>query len=125
MEVKGSVLIVDRDSSLVDILSSYLACQGYKVLYTNRVREAVKKIEKQRFAHIFVDPVLEPDNEKQLFAELVRVGSLNAKTPLTIMCKELEFQVVMPVVKRLHAVLRKPFMLGEFAFCLNKTPGKS
>lgn len=115
MSSHGSILIVDRDPELVSILSSFLSTQGYRVVFTTRVREALKKLTNQRFDHIFVDPQLEPDKAEDLFADLMTSGSLNHKTPLTLMTFDLDYQLPMTMSKRLFSILPKPFGLAQFA----------
>lgn len=115
MTNNGSVLLIDRDSELTAILGSYLTALGYKVMFTNRVREALRKVANQRFDHIFVDPDLSPDNLLPLIEDLETNGSLNHKTPVTLMTFDLDYMVPMPHVKRISSILPKPFSLAEFA----------
>lgn len=120
MKPLGSVLIVDRDSELVSILSSFLSLRGYRVVFTTRVREALKRLANQRFEHIFIDPILDPDNTSELFSDLMTVGTLNFKTPLTLMTFDLEYALPIPTAKRMHSILPKPFSLPELALQIHE-----
>ena len=116
--------MVDQDSELVSILGAYLNTQGYRVLFTNRVRAAQKKISIQKFAHIFVDPELAPDEGVKILIDLNLPASLNFKTPLTLMTTNENFLLPMSVVKRINSLLIKPFTLEEFAFRADKLEQK-
>jgi DNA-binding NtrC family response regulator len=124
MAANETVLIVDRDSDLVSILSSYLTMSGYRVCFTTRVREALRKLAFQKFSHVFLDPDLAPDNALQILDELSSPNSMNSRTPLILMTFNLEYTLPMPSVKRIQAILAKPFPLGEFAFQLEATLAK-
>jgi len=112
----GTILIVDQDSELMSILAAYLTSQDFRVLFTTRVREAKRKIRNQRFAHIFVDPELPPDDVLDLLRDLIRTDSLNAQTAVTLMTSNKNLLLPMSMVKRIHSLLIKPFNLEEFAF---------
>ena len=115
MDTKGSILIIDQDSELVSILSAFLTASGYRVVFTTRVREALKKLALLKFAHIFIDPNLKPDDASKVLLDLTLTDSLNAKTALTILVSDGDFQVPMAMVKRIFSLLPKPFTLDEFA----------
>lgn len=120
MAAKGTILIVDRDSTLASILGSSLNVQGYRVQFTTRVREALRKAANQKFSHIFVDPDLSPDNVNELYAELMEKSGMNATTPLTLLASNLEEMLLPETIKRLHSILPKPFNLQEFLYQLNE-----
>lgn len=110
----GSILILDRDSELVTILSSYLSALGYRPIFTTRVREAIKKLRNQKFHHLFIDPDLKPDQIEPLIDEIQVMGNLNQNTPLTFMTSNMDIAISMDHVKRVKAILPKPFTLREF-----------
>jgi DNA-binding response OmpR family regulator len=116
MSKHDTILMVDQDSELVAILGAYLGTQGYRVVFTTRVREALKKVASQKFGHIFLDPELPPDDSIKIVRELCTPSSINLITPLTIMTTNENFLFPMSVVKRIDALLMKPFTLQEFAF---------
>lgn len=125
MSKRGSVLLVDQDSQLVTILASFLTAQGYRAIFTTRVREAIKKLRNQKFSHVFVDPDLRPDSPSELLAEVTDPNSLNFQTPITLMTAKLNEEVKLEEAKRLSAIMQKPFTLREFLFRLNgKTASK-
>lgn len=114
MEKKGTVLILDQDLELASILSGYLTAQGLRVQFTTRVREALRKLSYAKFAHVFIDPDLNPDHHAEVLMELSSGSGLNALTPITLMTANLETKIQMPHVKRLQSILIKPFTLKEF-----------
>ena len=114
MENKGTVLIVDRDSALASILGSCLNVQGYRVQFTTRVRECLRKIGNQKFSHVFVDPDLSPDNVNEIYTELSESSRLNQQTPLTVMTADMEMPLQPSTIKRLHSILPKPFNVQEY-----------
>lgn len=118
MAAKETVLIVDLDSALASILGAYLTAQGYRVQFTTRVRECLRKIENQKFSHIFLDPDLGPDSAAQVLTELMAKSGFNALTPLTLMTAKTEMSIPAASTKRLHSILPKPFSLQEFAYQL-------
>jgi DNA-binding NtrC family response regulator len=101
METTGTILLIDQDSELAQIMGSFFTTLGFRVLHTTRVREALKKLSNQKFAFIFVDPELKPDTPETLFAELMDPASLNHKTPLIVSSLNAEAALPMAVVKRI------------------------
>jgi hypothetical protein len=91
---------------------------------TTRVREALQKLRKQKFAHIFMDPELAADNAITILYEISDDKSLNAQTPLTLMTFNDKFLLPLSIVKRLHALILKPFTLEEFAFRIESAEQK-
>jgi DNA-binding NtrC family response regulator len=114
-ENKNTILIIDHDSELASILGAYLNAQGFRTLFTTRIREAVRKVANQKFTHIFVDIELKPESATPLLMELSTAGSLNSQTSLTVMSLNLDATVPMAHLKRIYSVLPKPFTLQEFA----------
>lgn len=122
-----TVLLVDQDAELSSILSAFLLANGLKVQTTTRAGAAIRKLEIQRFHHVFLDPELRNENALEIINTLSRNDSLNSKTPITLMSADGGFQLSMPTAKRIHSILMKPFTLSEFAYHLStgqkaKTP---
>ncbi len=115
METTGTILLIDQDSELAQIMGSFLSTLGFRVLHTTRVREALKKLSNQKFAFIFVDPELQPDTPETLFAELMDPASLNHKTPLIVSSLNAEAALPMSVVKRIDSILMKPFTIAQLS----------
>ncbi len=125
MAKNGTVLLIDRDSDLVAILGSFLTSNGYRMVATTRVREALRKLGNQQFVHVFMDPALAPDHSAKILDDLSTPGTLNFKTPFTIMAKDLEHAIPYDFTKRLHAIIAKPFQLSEFALRLETAREKA
>ena len=65
-----------------------------------------------------MDPELSPDPVNELFDELILPGSSNLNTPLTLMSANSSYILQMKYVKRVHAIMAKPFSLREFSYRL-------
>lgn len=119
MAAGGSVLIIDQDSELSSILAAYLSTICMKTQFTTRVQSAVRKLEIQKFAHVFIDPELRSEDAMLVMTAVSQASSLNFKTPLTFMSCDGTYQIPMTVVKRVHSILMKPFTLDQFAYHLS------
>lgn len=120
MAAVKSILVVDLDSELSSVLGSYCSLVGMKIQFTTRVPQALRRLEMQRYAHVFLEPNLKMDDPMAVIDILSATGGINAKTPLTLMTANQNFEVPMSAVKRLNSILLKPFSLDEFAFHISK-----
>ena len=123
MAAAKTILIVDLDSELSSILGSYCSMVGMKTQFTTRVAQALRKLENQRYAHIFIDPDLKMDDPIAIIDALSRSGGINSKTPVTFMPADPGFEMPLSTTKRLSSILMKPFSLDEFVFHLKKAAG--
>ena len=73
---------------------------------------------------IYMDPDLSPDPVIELFDELILAGNSNLNTPLNLFSANSSCILQMKYVKRINAIMAKPFSLREFSYRLstvNKT----
>ena len=122
MASMNSILIIDLDSELSSILSSYCSLIGTKVQFTTRVMPALRKIENQRFSHIFIEANLQIDEPLFVIEALSTKSGINFKTPLTLMVEDQGYQLPTSAASRLSSILLKPFSLDQFVFHLNQVP---
>jgi DNA-binding NtrC family response regulator len=123
MAAKGTVCIIDPDRDLHGILAATFALEGFRVVSSSRARDAIKKIDLQRFAAIFIDPGTPADRLDDVFKSVRQAGGLNQKTPLVVMGHSTESEVPTDAVPTLSAVVAKPFTIDEIVAVLRRVTG--
>lgn len=81
MKKLKTILVVDQDTELTNILSCYFQFFDVKVAPARRISEAVMKIDRQAFEAIFIEVDHNPDKIDRILESLAEKGHLNEKTP--------------------------------------------
>ena len=109
MENKITVLVIDDESSLANVYTTFLAKIGADVIYCDHPQKGWREIEKQEFDLIITDlkmPVITGDE----FISIVRTSKLNIHTPI-ILCSGYINKLVITEMARESKIyfLAKPF----------------
>lgn len=110
---RGTVLIVDSDSELAQIVSSFLNFHGFRVHYTSRVREAVGKLALQRYAAVLLDPNLDGERGDSVLLAAVDPTGLNNGTPFVVMSESLDYGLPAEAIGPIRSIVQKPFDLED------------
>ena len=110
----GTVLIVDSDTELAQIVSSYLTLNGYRVHVTKKAREAIGKIAMQKYSCIFLDPDLGDEDGADVLIAARDPAGLNSRTPFVIMSRSTSYTLRVDAISSVKAALEKPFELDDF-----------
>lgn len=86
--------------------------QGWRTVPAHTVREALIKMDRQKFTHILCELDMEPEKSAEVFAA-VSPPALNKETKLTLMTKDILSKVPGLIEGRIHKVLVKPFSVGD------------
>lgn len=111
---RESILIIDEDTELARIIGLFLNLQGFRVNHTTRARDAVTKLNLQKYAVIIIDPALGENNRaEEVLTATQDAGSVNAATPFILATKAVDYEVPNNSLPKIKAVLAKPFQLDE------------
>ncbi len=120
MQTKRYIIIIDNDTELCKILGSFLNTQGISVFSSASVSSALKKLDKQRYNCILIDPALKGESIESLLTHLGEIGNLNIKTPIICYSADMAVEMSIQNGKRISEVIQKPFSLEELAFKIQK-----
>ena len=110
---RGTVLIVDSDSGLNQVVGAFLNLQGFRINATGRLRDAVTKLALQKYAFVLLDPDLGTERGEELIRAVSDPAGLNTKTPLILITSELKYEIPSSMVTRINAILPKPFTFED------------
>ena len=110
---RGTILLVDADSDLAQIVSSYLNYHGFRVHYCNRVRDAVGKLSLQRYSAVFIDPNLEGERGDTVLLAASDPAGLNSGTPFVVMSESLDYGLPAEAIGPIRSIVQKPFDLED------------
>jgi DNA-binding response OmpR family regulator len=109
---RKSVLLIDNDQELLQILASFISVIGWKVARSSSIREGLYKLGNQKFDIIFIDPV---KNDLNYFIRSFLEIKFRGKAPgLCFMTRDLEIKVPDEKLAVQPIVLPKPFNIEEF-----------
>lgn len=110
---KASLLIVDSDNHLAQIMASFLNFCGFRVTHTARKREAIKKLSFQRYSAVFIDPDLKKETGDEILRAIADKSGLNSKTPVILLAGSLDFKIADDVIPTIKQIIPKPFTLED------------
>lgn len=110
---RHSILIVDTDHELAQIIASFLNFQGYRVNYTSRQREAIGKLSLQKYSCILLDPDLQGEKGEEVIRAAGDPAGMNGRTPFILTTFSLEYGLPYDVVSPIRCILPKPFTLEQ------------
>lgn len=110
----GTVLIVDSDTELAQIVGAFLSLNGYRVHVTKKAREAIGKIAMQKYTCIFLDPDLGEEDGSDVLIAARDPSGLNSRTPFVIMSQSTSYNLRVDAIASVKAALAKPFELDDF-----------
>jgi DNA-binding NtrC family response regulator len=117
-----SILVVDDEPTMRQLLEGFLEDQGYRVATVGSGREAVARIEAQAFDVVVADIRL-PDVSG--LAVLERSRSLNPAIPVVVMTGHATLDTAVEALRRGACdFLQKPFRLDDLARCLRRLLGR-
>jgi two-component system nitrogen regulation response regulator GlnG len=118
MEEKINILIVDDEKNICWILKRLFTQKGYNVDEANSGKEALDKIEKNRYNLIFLD-ILIPDILG--FEILDKIKSLPLSPPVIIMTAQSTMKNAVEAMKRgAFEYITKPFELNDIELLTSK-----
>ncbi len=115
-----SVLIIDRDRELAQIVGSFLNLFEVRVTFAGRVSEAFVRLDSQKFSCIFLDPDLGLERGEKILLDISGPGSLNHKTPVILSSANGEYAMPLHAIKQVKGVIKKPFDLESLYSCFSK-----
>lgn len=111
---RESILIIDEDMELARIIGLFLNLQGFRVNHTSRARDAVTKLNLQKYAVIILDPDLGENNRaEEVLSATNDPGTLNANAPFILTTAAFDYEVPNNSLPKIKAVLAKPFKLDD------------
>lgn len=118
MEDKTNILIVDDEKNICWILKRLFTQKGFNVDEANSGREALEKIEKNKYNLVFLDIIM-PDILG--FEILEKIKTLPASPPVIIMTAQSTMKNAVEAMKRgAFEYITKPFELNEIELITNK-----
>jgi two-component system response regulator MprA len=111
--MKKFLLLVEDDRELSEALVSYLGREGYVVIHTASVKEAVKKLRNQKFFCVITDIHLPSESGEDLI-EFIREGDekgQNRRVPILVISGFLDRPLAERLQKQVNGGLVKPFSL--------------
>ena len=116
---KGSILIVDDEAMIRDLIEDVVSRQGYKVTIAETGEKAQEKLLDQQFDLIFLDVVLPDTNGTEI---LRTMKSLGKNTPVAIITGHADSPVAMEALS-LGPIffIRKPFQIDDILRILDST----
>jgi len=113
-----SILVVDDEPTMQQLLEGYLEDQGYRVATVGSGREALARIEAQEFDVVVADIRL-PDVSG--LAVLERSRSVNPATAVVLMTGHATLETAVEALRKgAGDFLQKPFRLEDLARCLRR-----
>src|SRR5262249_17804425 len=113
-----SILVVDDEPTIQQLLEGFLADQGYRVATVGSGREALARIEAQQFDVVVADVRL-PDVSG--LAALERSRSANPATAVVLMTGHATLETAVEALRKgAGDFLLKPFRLEDLARCLRR-----
>jgi len=88
--------------------------QGFRVLRASRAKEAKNKLENEEYNLVLFEPDISPDSTSDIMRFLRGGGSMNMKTPVVLIPKNLSMELSQNNYLPIDYVLPKPFTLLEF-----------
>ena len=105
-----TLLIIEDEAALVEVMKSKLVEGGYGVLSCPTASMAMKLLANQKFACVLVDINLEQGTGDQVitWARSSR-NSLNSKTPVLVVSSHLSRDLLTRIGKEISGAITKPF----------------
>jgi DNA-binding NtrC family response regulator len=114
----ASILVVDDECALQDTLGVFLEAEGYRVATAGSGREALTRIEAERFDVIVAD-VLMPDVSGLEVLERSRL--LNPGAAVILMTGHATVETAIEALRKGACdYLQKPFVLDDLALCVQR-----
>lgn len=110
---KKSVLFIDQDKKLAEMVASFLYAMNYSVSYSVRIRDALNKMDRQKFDCIILDPDFKKESFEDLLILLSDKSSLNFKTPLIIATFNLNMELSQDLLNLVSLVMPKPYIASK------------
>lgn len=114
MTNRHSLLIVDSDRNLAQILGALFNAQGVRVTHVSRLRDAVAKLSMQKFSVVLLEPILnggEPGEESIRAAQ--DPSGFNQRTPFVLMTGAIQYEIPVSLVPPVKRILLKPFKIDQ------------
>jgi DNA-binding response OmpR family regulator len=111
--MKKFVFLLEDDKELAEALLSYLGEEGYAVVHSFTVKEAIKRLRIQKFSCVITDIRLSGESGED-FIEHVRdsrEGHPNKNTPILVISGFLDRPLAERLQKQVNGGLVKPFSL--------------
>lgn len=109
MDIMSSVLIVESDLKVMEMLSSLLSLQRMKVLKSYSIREALVKSDRQKFSLILLSTQFIGEHYEDLLLATDVADSINNKTPIVLLPESPEEDIFQNFQNRILSVLPKPY----------------
>ncbi|OFZ56381.1 MAG: hypothetical protein A2428_01410 [Bdellovibrionales bacterium RIFOXYC1_FULL_54_43] len=107
---KYSVLIVEDEADIVDVISTKLNAEGFQVFSTPRAPRAIQLLNNQKFSCILLDMSLEQGSGEDVISSIRKdKTSFNFQTPVLVISANLNPNLIMRIGKDIHGALVKPF----------------
>lgn len=109
----GSVLIVESDLKITEGLSALLklseSSKNIKVLKSYSIREALVKVDRQRFSLIILGTVFPDEHFEDLLLAMDVGENLNYKSPVILISKKSTDEIFEGVQHKVTSILSLPF----------------
>jgi DNA-binding response OmpR family regulator len=118
-----SVLVVDDDQELNELLSKELGKSGYMTVQSTTVGDAKQKLSNQTFSLIVLDHQIGTQTAFEL-AQQLRSGkagtAANQNTPIILISGFLSSQVVEKIAPLVQGIMPKPFVPEDLILKINQ-----
>lgn len=109
---KHSILIVDTDRNLAQVLGALFNSQGIRVHHVTRLRDAVAKLSLQKYSVVLLEPALADESGAEVIRAAQDPTGLNQRTPFVVMTRSLDHEIPVSVSPLVQRVLLKPFQVA-------------
>lgn len=116
---KLSVLVIDNDRQLTNLLGAYFSTFAIRVFRCTRVYEGLQKLDHQKYNLILLEANLNPERSERVLQHIKDKGNPNNQTPVVLLTKDLDIPIPADSLGNIRCVLTKPFSLPELHFAVN------
>lgn len=107
---KPSILVIEDEPEIVEILSGLLGQAGYHVMSADRVSRAAKMLANQRFVCVTVDIRLAQGSGEQIITHMRNdKQGYNRSTPVVVVSSHLTRDLVAKIGPLIQGAVAKPF----------------
>lgn len=110
MTMNKSVLLVDDDLELLEVLRALLVFEGFSVLTAGNGKEALELLENSETPGVIFTDIMMPVMDGNEFLAILKSHPTKASIPVVIISAHLEATSV----KGANAILGKPFLTKPF-----------
>lgn len=110
-----TILLVDDNPDITDLVSKYLKSNGYENIISNNSKEGLKKILNQRFDYIFLDIHMPELSGLDIIQKLEEQDKLDQLKIVIFSAHNFTPQQIEELLRKdgIHGYLKKPIQLNK------------